>query len=97
MPQSVMFADARAGDNLCSRRLQQTVAAPTFCRVRQHKTRRARSVAAPGESPADSKRLAVFVSGGGSNFKQIHKGCLNGSIRGEVVVRTKPLRKAAAA
>lgn len=32
------------------------------------------------------KRLAVFVSGGGSNFKAIHAATLNGSILGDVVV-----------
>ncbi|KMT10921.1 hypothetical protein BVRB_5g113340 [Beta vulgaris subsp. vulgaris] len=32
------------------------------------------------------KRLAVFVSGGGSNFKAIHAGTLNGSVLGDVVV-----------
>ena len=30
-------------------------------------------------------RLAVFVSGGGSNFKAIHASILSGSIKGEVV------------
>jgi folate-dependent phosphoribosylglycinamide formyltransferase PurN len=34
-----------------------------------------------------TKRLAVFVSGGGSNFKQIHAGCQNGSINGSIEVR----------
>ncbi|RAL53246.1 hypothetical protein DM860_006918 [Cuscuta australis] len=32
------------------------------------------------------KKFAVFVSGGGSNFKAIHKATLQGSIQGEVVV-----------
>ncbi|TQD98826.1 hypothetical protein C1H46_015469 [Malus baccata] len=32
------------------------------------------------------KKLAVFVSGGGSNFRSIHEACLNGSILGDVVV-----------
>ncbi|CAN1255146.1 Phosphoribosylglycinamide formyltransferase, chloroplastic [Linum perenne] len=31
------------------------------------------------------KKLAVFVSGGGSNFKSIHQACLQGSIHGDVV------------
>lgn len=30
--------------------------------------------------------MAIFVSGGGSNFKSIHKACLNGQINGEVAV-----------
>ncbi|KNA12322.1 hypothetical protein SOVF_126920 [Spinacia oleracea] len=47
------------------------------------------------EFPADSgchdlkpnrKRLAVFVSGGGSNFKAIHEATLKGSVLGDVVV-----------
>ena len=32
------------------------------------------------------KRLAVFVSGGGSNFKAIHAACQKGIINAEVVV-----------
>lgn len=32
------------------------------------------------------KRLAVFVSGGGSNFKAIHEAIQNGSCNGEIVV-----------
>lgn len=32
------------------------------------------------------KKLAVFVSGGGSNFRSIHEAALEGSIHGEIVV-----------
>ncbi|KAG8658283.1 phosphoribosylglycinamide formyltransferase, chloroplastic [Manihot esculenta] len=32
------------------------------------------------------KKLAVFVSGGGSNFKSIHQACLQGTANGDVVV-----------
>ncbi|KAF9620581.1 hypothetical protein IFM89_013607 [Coptis chinensis] len=32
------------------------------------------------------KRLAVFVSGGGSNFKSIHEGCVEGLVHGHVAV-----------
>ncbi|XP_022721046.1 phosphoribosylglycinamide formyltransferase, chloroplastic-like [Durio zibethinus] len=32
------------------------------------------------------KRLAVFVSGGGSNFRAIHQACVEGSVNGDVVV-----------
>lgn len=32
------------------------------------------------------KSLAVFVSGGGSNFRSIHQACAEGSINGDVVV-----------
>ncbi|CAI0415531.1 unnamed protein product [Linum tenue] len=31
------------------------------------------------------KKLAVFVSGGGSNFKSIHEACVEGSVHGEIV------------
>ncbi|KAL3614958.1 Phosphoribosylglycinamide formyltransferase (GART) [Castilleja foliolosa] len=32
------------------------------------------------------KKLAVFVSGGGSNFRSIHEAALNGSVHGDIVV-----------
>ncbi|KAF8104170.1 hypothetical protein N665_0177s0026 [Sinapis alba] len=32
------------------------------------------------------KKLAVFVSGGGSNFKKIHEGCIGGSVKGDIVL-----------
>lgn len=35
---------------------------------------------------APRKKLAVFVSGGGSNFKAIHAACLKGTINADVVV-----------
>lgn len=35
---------------------------------------------------SSKKRLAVFVSGGGSNFKAIHAACLKGTVNAEVVV-----------
>lgn len=28
----------------------------------------------------------MFVSGGGSNFKKIHEGCIGGSVKGDVVL-----------
>ncbi|OMO64765.1 hypothetical protein COLO4_31868 [Corchorus olitorius] len=31
------------------------------------------------------KRLAVFVSGGGSNFRSIHQACAEGAVNGDVV------------
>ena len=40
---------------------------------------------ATAASPSRVARLAVFVSGGGSNFKAIHASILSGSIKGEVV------------
>ena len=38
------------------------------------------------ESKPRRKNLAVFVSGGGSNFKSIHLATLNGAVLGDVVV-----------
>jgi phosphoribosylglycinamide formyltransferase len=38
------------------------------------------------ESPPPKKRLAVFVSGGGSNFRAIHAATQQGAINGEVAV-----------
>lgn len=35
---------------------------------------------------SSKRRLAVFVSGGGSNFRCIHEACLRGDVHGEVVV-----------
>ncbi|VVA93199.1 unnamed protein product [Arabis nemorensis] len=32
------------------------------------------------------KKLAVFVSGGGSNFMKIHEGCIGGLVKGDVVL-----------
>lgn len=34
----------------------------------------------------EKKKLAVFVSGGGSNFRSIHEACVGGSVHGDVVV-----------
>lgn len=45
--------------------------------------------AGPPEQLANTeykKKMAVFVSGGGSNFKAIHAACLMGQINAEVVV-----------
>lgn len=41
-----------------------------------------------GGSPLAIKRkkLAVFVSGGGSNFRSIHEACIDGSIHGDIAV-----------
>jgi hypothetical protein len=38
------------------------------------------------DTAGSKKRLAVFVSGGGSNFKAIHTACQKGLINAEVVV-----------
>ena len=63
----------------------------------RHRRRAPTAVAAAGHAPppalphaqvddAPKARLAVFVSGGGSNFKAIHAACLDGRINAEVVV-----------
>ncbi|KAF8041973.1 hypothetical protein BT93_A0542 [Corymbia citriodora subsp. variegata] len=48
----------------------------------------AASWSSEGEELKDGvkKKLAVFVSGGGSNFRSIHEACVAGSVHGEVVV-----------
>ncbi|KAM7265876.1 hypothetical protein ACFE04_003559 [Oxalis oulophora] len=38
------------------------------------------------KSEVKRKKLAVFVSGGGSNFKSVHQACVQGSVFGDVVV-----------
>ncbi|KAL9659164.1 hypothetical protein QQ045_028252 [Rhodiola kirilowii] len=50
------------------------------------------SVNAKTESLVGGKRLAVFVSGGGSNFRSIYEASFDGYVNGEVVVlvTTKP-------
>lgn len=40
----------------------------------------------PSTSASSLKKLAVFVSGGGSNFRAIHDAIIGGKIRGDVVV-----------
>ena len=32
------------------------------------------------------KKLAVFISGGGSNFKSVHEACFEGLVHGDIVV-----------
>lgn len=38
------------------------------------------------ENEVRRKKLAVFVSGGGSNFRSIHEASLRGSIHGHISV-----------
>lgn len=38
------------------------------------------------ESGIRRKNMAVFFSGGGSNFRSIHEACLRGSVHGDIVV-----------
>lgn len=43
-------------------------------------------IAHAGKDKQPKKRLAVFISGGGSNFRKIHEACELDRINGEVVV-----------
>jgi phosphoribosylglycinamide formyltransferase len=45
----------------------------------------------PTDLSAGRGRLAVFVSGGGSNLKAIHAACLDGRVNADVVV-SRPSR-----
>ena len=47
---------------------------------------RAAQPPAAATSSSDKKKLAVFVSGGGSNFKTIHAATLDGRINADVQV-----------
>lgn len=47
------------------------------------------------DAAGGKKRLAVFVSGGGSNFKAIHAACQRGAINAEVVVSRQTAADAA--
>ena len=44
-----------------------------------------------GKAAASPKRLAIFVSGGGSNFKAIHKQMVDGTFEAEVAVSHRGL------
>eukprot|EP00899_Mesostigma_viride_P002538 jgi/Mesvir1/12285/Mv00491-RA.1 len=55
-------------------------------RYRYHAVQAAASADKPAASLPPKKKLAVFVSGGGSNFKSIHAAIVDGRISGEVVV-----------
>ncbi|MED6218325.1 Phosphoribosylglycinamide formyltransferase (GART) [Stylosanthes scabra] len=46
----------------------------------------AKNVKGEAATPVRRKKLAVFVSGGGSNFKSIHQSSLKGSLHGDVLV-----------
>ena len=46
----------------------------------------ARGVRGEATTLVRRKKLAVFVSGGGSNLKSIHEASLKGSLRGDVLV-----------
>lgn len=56
---------------------------------RWHRHTSAAAVVPPDHMATDhTARLAVVVSGGGSNFKAIHAACLDGRINAEIVVCT---------
>jgi phosphoribosylglycinamide formyltransferase len=65
--------------------------------LQQHPRQPRPSVVVAGTGPAPPQlaagpdapkaKLAVFVSGGGSNFRAIHAACMDGRINAEVVVR----------
>jgi hypothetical protein len=69
---------------------------PSTTRWRRQTGGRRAAAAASGappqqlSDPEPKAKLAVFVSGGGSNFKAIHAACLDGRINAEVVVRLGP-------
>ncbi|RYR53750.1 hypothetical protein Ahy_A06g028977 isoform B [Arachis hypogaea] len=56
-----------------------------FC-VRRTIGEEAAEVKVGATMPARRKKLAVFVSGGGSNFKSIHEASLKGLLHGDVLV-----------
>ena len=58
---------------------------------RQRKTSCRAAVNLPAPDLTEKKpRLAIFVSGGGSNFRAIHAGILDGRINAEVAVSGHP-------
>lgn len=57
-----------------------------ICEVRSKKVEGSDAHLGNSDLKPNRKNLAVFVSGGGSNFKAIHAAVLNGSILGDVVV-----------
>jgi len=66
----------------------------TACKAADRLAVRASATTAAAHTQVPAK-LAVFVSGGGSNFRTIHAGILEGRINGEVVavVSDKPGEK----
>ncbi|XP_066342883.1 phosphoribosylglycinamide formyltransferase, chloroplastic-like isoform X1 [Miscanthus floridulus] len=79
---------------LSARRQSNAVRCERFRRLEARL--RAAAAAQPGGADAAAagrrKRLAVFVSGGGSNFRAIHEAALGGAVHGNVValVTDKP-------
>lgn len=52
-----------------------------------HRDVHARTASPQHTAAVRRKRLAVFVSGGGSNFKSIQQKCEDGTINADIVVR----------
>ncbi|XP_072072918.1 phosphoribosylglycinamide formyltransferase, chloroplastic isoform X3 [Arachis hypogaea] len=57
-----------------------------FCVRRTVEEEEAKEVKVGATALVRRKKLAVFVSGGGSNFKSIHEASLKGSLHGDVLV-----------
>lgn len=57
-------------------------------RKRRHHTPSPRQRSCALHALQQLKRLGIFVSGGGSNFRAIHESCVSGRIKGHVVVRS---------
>ncbi|KAL1357092.1 hypothetical protein HN51_009088 [Arachis hypogaea] len=57
-----------------------------FCVRSTVEEEEAKVVKVGATAPVRRKKLAVFVSGGGSNFKSIHEASLKGSLHGDVLV-----------
>lgn len=69
------------GQRICYRRHHRCTRHAAAAAGSAHPTPPAHSVESPPK-----KRLAVFVSGGGSNFRTIHAATQQGAIHGEVAV-----------
>ncbi|XP_021737386.1 phosphoribosylglycinamide formyltransferase, chloroplastic-like [Chenopodium quinoa] len=80
---SSMPADQKYGLSTCRIRTSRR---QFLCSVSSRKVEDTSDNLAQCSSKPSRKRLAVFVSGGGSNFKAIHEATLNGSVLGDVVV-----------
>lgn len=66
---------------------QRAAAAQASSSGARRRSSTAAAASPPQELSTGSKaRLAVFVSGGGSNFKAIHAACQDGRINAEVAV-----------
>ena len=85
---------SRAGTAV-PRRVEGTAAPRNQCRSRRLHRPIAASVNDSPSSPSSSqrKRLAVFVSGGGSNLRAIHAATQDGRVDADVVVRKSLLER----